>query len=317
MCANPISTVDSMTFAGEGQMDTLHMLLPRTLINVVHDTVIKTDTIVKTNIVYVKDTIYINKCGSMVLGRLSVSADKYVSFAKGNLQYQASSKTWRFAKNQYDYIGSDNSNISDTYSGWIDLFGWGTGNHPTDISTNNSDYQTFVDWGTNANGTDIPNTWRTLSADEWLHIIYTRSNADKLFGFGTINGVAGMILLPDGWITPNDIVFTPAVEKGLRDNKMEDYAWSYGEYHNCFLDNIYSAYDWQEMENAGAIFLPVAGSRYGREVIMDGIGYYLTSTGDDDNGCAYGMDFRLWIFFAYHCYSRRCGFPVRLVQDVN
>ena len=35
-----------------------------------------------------------------------------VFFSQGNLQYQASTNTWRFAENQYDYIGSDNSNIS-------------------------------------------------------------------------------------------------------------------------------------------------------------------------------------------------------------
>lgn len=64
-----------------------------------------------------------------------------VYFSKGNLQYQASTSTWRFAENQWDYVGtqnppwgdaggtvsgSDNANISETYSGWIDLFVWGT-----------------------------------------------------------------------------------------------------------------------------------------------------------------------------------------------
>ena len=63
--------------------------------------------------------------GSLV-GKFSVSANKQVYFSKGNLQYQASTNTWRFAENQTDYIGSANSNISATYDGWIDLFGWGT-----------------------------------------------------------------------------------------------------------------------------------------------------------------------------------------------
>lgn len=47
----------------------------------------------------------------------------------GNLQYQASTGIWRFAEHQYDYIGSGNENISTSYSGWIDLFGWGTGRY--------------------------------------------------------------------------------------------------------------------------------------------------------------------------------------------
>lgn len=59
-------------------------------------------------------------------GLFSVSATKKVYFSKGNLQYQASTNTWRFATNQWDRIGSGNSSISSSYSGWIDLFGWGT-----------------------------------------------------------------------------------------------------------------------------------------------------------------------------------------------
>ena len=34
-----------------------------------------------------------------------------VYFSQGNLQYQASTNTWKFADNQYDYIGGANSNI--------------------------------------------------------------------------------------------------------------------------------------------------------------------------------------------------------------
>lgn len=74
-------------------------------------------------------------------GAFSVSPNKLVYFSKGNLQYQASTNTWRFAENQWDYVGDategnvymddvkcNNSYISQTYNGWIDLFGWGTGN---------------------------------------------------------------------------------------------------------------------------------------------------------------------------------------------
>ena len=59
-------------------------------------------------------------------GKFSVSSTKKVMFSKGNLQYQANPGTWRFAENQYDVIGADNGNIASDYTGWIDLFGWGT-----------------------------------------------------------------------------------------------------------------------------------------------------------------------------------------------
>ena len=38
----------------------------------------------------------------------SVSPSKVVFFSRGNLQYQASTNTWRFAPHQYDFIGADN-----------------------------------------------------------------------------------------------------------------------------------------------------------------------------------------------------------------
>lgn len=47
---------------------------------------------------------------------------KKVYFSKGNLQYKASTNTWRFAENQYDMLGTNNAKISSSYSGWIDLF---------------------------------------------------------------------------------------------------------------------------------------------------------------------------------------------------
>lgn len=84
-------------------------------------------------------------------GLFSVGASKKVFFSQGNLQYQASTNTFRFAPLQTESIGEDNSNISSTYSGWIDLFGWGTSgyNHgatsyqPWSSSTNNSYYYAY------------------------------------------------------------------------------------------------------------------------------------------------------------------------------
>lgn len=48
-------------------------------------------------------------------GLFSVSEGRQVRFSKGNLQYQASTGTWRFAEHQYDYVGRDNEKISETY----------------------------------------------------------------------------------------------------------------------------------------------------------------------------------------------------------
>ena len=56
----------------------------------------------------------------------SVSESNKILFSSGNLQYNPSSNSWRFAENQYDFIGDDNQNISPNYTGWLDLFGWAT-----------------------------------------------------------------------------------------------------------------------------------------------------------------------------------------------
>lgn len=113
-----------------------------------------------------------------IAGRFSVSDGKQVYFAKGNLQYHIATGTWRFADYQYDYVAAD---ITDTtYTGWIDLFGWGTGNNPTNVEDANSK---FTDWGTNAIGTDVANTWRTLTLDEWLYLFqHTRWTIAKVNG---------------------------------------------------------------------------------------------------------------------------------------
>ena len=70
----------------------------------------------------------------------TVSATKKVKFSPGNLQYQASTNTWRFASHQWDLVDlgmvvengevCKNSLASETYKGWFDTFGFGnTGIH--------------------------------------------------------------------------------------------------------------------------------------------------------------------------------------------
>ena len=266
--------------------------------------------LVRDTVGYVPDT---TTPSDALTGAFSVSADKQVRFSKGNLQYQANTKTWRFAEHQYGYIGSDNANISDTYTGWIDLFGWGTGNHPTYTNTDKNDYQTFVDWGNNTIGTDDPHIWRTLSGNEWYYIFYTRANAHKLFALGTVNGIRGTILLPDGWVAPNDILFAPSTEKGLSDQN--------GFYYNFngdnYTHNTYTLSDWQKMESAGAVFLPAAGHRWGKDVYnVQNMGLYWSSITYDESN-SQNLFFNGDDLSPQTKDNRGGGFSVRLVQNVK
>ena len=73
----------------------------------------------------------------------SVSETEKVQFSAGNLQYHTGNKAWRFAPEQYDYVGDDNANIGEpTFEGWIDMFGWSAdGKYGVNTSINNDDYQ--------------------------------------------------------------------------------------------------------------------------------------------------------------------------------
>ncbi len=229
----------------------------------------------------------------------SVSSVRKVVFARGNLQYQASSDTWRFANYQYEHIGDANKNISKTYAGWIDLFGWGTGNNPTLTSDDISNYQTFVDWGINRIDGDTPNTWRTLSADEWRYILETRVNASNLCGIAYINGEPGVVLLPDDWVQPQDVTFMPGG----------------GALASYKCPNWYSTRQWQKIESAGAVFFPLTCGRIVTQITSANYGYYWSSSIGQES-YALGVTSIGSVFVEFNGATRSYGFSVRLVKDL-
>ena len=226
------------------------------------------------------------------LGPFSVSEKKTVFFSPGNLQYQPSTKTWRFAEHQWEVIGEGNNlNIPIPSASWIDLFGWGTGNNPTLISTNNDAFSTFMEWGVNAisNGGNEANMWRTLTNEEWEFLIKERPNAKALYGLGHANERFGLILLPDDWTLPAGLSFT-----GKNDT--------------------YTSDEWSVMEAAGAVFLPAAGYRHCGGVVYDvgSDGYYWSST-PYGSGYAWALLFGPGVMGMYD--NSRCNGPsVRLVR---
>lgn len=251
-------------------------------------------------------------------GVFSVSASTKVQFSQSNLQYQATTDTWRFSENQYDIIGAANEHISNSYAGWIDLFGWGTGNNPILASTSaNTGYNSFAEWGRNkiVNGGEKDGIWRTLTADEWLYLFHGRERADSLLGMGCVNGVNGVIILPDTCIAPDD--FCAASDTTL--------IWNTNGYSNengkNFTHNVYTAEQWKSMEELGAIFLPAAGYRAGNTVHNVGAyGNYWSSTPDKE-GVSYYLSFNAESLCPkcndYHHGSRYYGYTIRLVQNVR
>ena len=233
---------------------------------------------------------------SQGIGVFSVSATKQVTFSPGNLQYTQSTNTWSFAEKQYDYIGTDNvtggsvstdaiygdSKIGTALADKVDLFGWSTAatNFGVSTSTDESDYSgSFVDWGTNKIGNDAPNTWRTLTDDEWDYLRHNRTNADALCGVAQVNGVNGIILLPDCWTCPVGVTFKPGFTS-------IDKATFYAQHQTFTADQ------WAELEATGAVFLPAAG--YLRDSRVHNVQHYgnYWSDSESDGDYAYYFGFR-------------------------
>ena len=222
-----------------------------------------------------------------------------VQFSQGNLQYKAApTPTWQFATNQWDTIGIANKNIADDYEGWIDLFGWGTGANPTMHSEVQSDYATFTDWGVNAisNGGNVANAWRTLSRDEWYHIFAYRTDAAMKFGQATVVGHYGLVILPDEWVMPDGLTFTPQP--------------------NNWTTNVYDAAAWDKMATNGAVFLPYSQIRQGVKVdfLYPGSTNYWSAT-RYNNYHSWEIGFREEKIITWDVKYSFYGCCVRLVND--
>jgi hypothetical protein len=271
----------------------------------------------------------------------SVSDTSSVHFSKGNLQYTNEGThavatgdtvvgTWRFAENQYDYVGEGNANISSSYTGWIDLFSWGTSGWnsgaveymPYSTSEGLYDYQpggagendlagdyAFADWGVyNAisNGGNTPEMWRTLTFDEWCYLLFGRAgpqlngNDSARYVKAQVAEVSGLIIFPDNYSHPDNVALPTNINSTTAG----------------YISNIYSSEAWISMEEAGAIFLPAAGSRSGQSVYPAAYqqGVYTTATHGPHANDVKGFQFASTYFITGN-FHRMGGLSVRLVQD--
>lgn len=252
-----------------------------------------------------------------ICAAFSVSPTKKVYFSKGNLQYQASTNTWRFAEHQWDIIGEDNMNMSATYEGWIDLFPWGSSGYDSRIMPYTdsllTDYitgditNTNYDWGVYnpiSNGGNQAGLWRTLTFDEHKYLLRERPNASILAFQAEIYGKRGTVFLPDHWA----MLYVP----------------------NFSAVNSLLPSQWAILESHGAVFSSVTGS-IGRYWSLNN---YYWHEYNPDYECYWSSTFcktdawTLWnnqsgqTTFAYLDYQPFTpqpffnGYAVRLVQDV-
>ncbi len=230
-----------------------------------------------------------------------------VYFSTGNLQYQATTNSWRFAENQNDMIGVTNIMASDSYDGWIDLFGWGTSGSDVAPYTVTPSYSVYgdgtndiagtrYDWGVyNAVGSSMAGEWRTMTYSEWMYLLFDRPNAKSLRGLARVAGVAGLVILPDTWTLPEECEFNSAA--------------------TAYADNTYSSLQWLLMQSNGAVFLPAAGNRYNTKVKEGGVSGFYWSTTASGEYSAYSISFNEKSVSTDRSY-RIYGRSVRLVQNL-
>ena len=238
-------------------------------------------------------------------GRFTINEDgDQIVFSQGNLQYVG---TWQFAPHQWSIIGPSQIN------NYRDLFGWGTGNNPNKVSIDFTSYSTFTDWGANAisNGGDEAGVWRTLTTEEWMYLFRSRTSATTLFGFGSVNGVNGLIILPDNWETPAGASFNAGTSQGL---VWTDDNYYYEENSDHYADNTYTVDEWEILEARGAVFLPAGGERNGADPHDVGTHGFYWSASSGGTNYAYCVSFLSSKFYPYVKYYRDYGMSVRLVQ---
>lgn len=255
--------------------------------------------------------------------RFSVAPDRQVWFSQGNLQYKATTDTWRFAPYQWAFVGRDNDKAAADYDGWIDLFGWGTSGRDHgavnyqpwskihDTKSNilyhaygNPDACLYdgtgeADWGYNAisNGGNTEGLWRTLAIDEWTYLLCSRHTASGArFVMARVAGKDGLVLFPDRW-------------------KSTCYPFNAVNAFQACSSNMVSANDWTELlEPAGAVFLPMAGVR-----AMDGVHentsvYFTASVASSNAWLIVVTNAGWWVSTEGHFGD---GSSVRLVREVR
>jgi len=262
----------------------------------------------------------------------TVASGTTVKFAKGNLVYDQG--RFKMHSTQYGrcFTSSGDASSQTKVSGTFDLFGWGTagwnngnllympytlsnsssapytstygyGYGPTDGSNYKIDLTgTYAnsDWGVYQFGMDAESGWRTLTRAEWEYLFKSRSTTSGVrYAKATVNGVSGVILLPDNWST-SYYTLTSTNTQGAE-----------------YTSNTINLSDWtNSLEAKGAVFLPAAGFRAGTDVYDFGSrGLYWSSSANEDFGDrAYAVNFNGYNMNLGSSDSRYSGASVRLVR---
>ena len=295
--------------------------------------------------------------GGVLPGVFSVASGTTVKFSQGNLQYIGSATTpyWKFADNQYDYLGTTTvQNSSDTGKD-RDLFGWATSGYHTSTTTDATYDATWVHyqpWATsNSEGSvnkSINNyeygpstnniatnaswngdTWKVCdwghnailnggnTADTWR----TLTSAEWLYLFGMessgtdTSGHARYRKYFRATVNSVQGIVVLPDDIGGISNIPEESSRGTA---STFGGKTYTKAEWTTLEAAGCVFLPAAGKRKDTTVDEVGsLGVYWSSTAYGIYN-AYSLYFNSSSMLPARVYGARYfGYSVRLVRNVE
>ncbi len=289
-------------------------------------------------ITYVASYTYeqVRENGTLFKSAFKISDKQKVYFSQGNLQFNAdlgshktadnttAAGTWRFARNQYDYVG--NTLFVKDNNGWIDLFCWGTSGwdsgakeyQPWSYTDNGADFQpgadstgcltgeyANADWGVfNAisNGGDEPGVWRTLSAQEWKYLFQ-----NNYWTVGKVNGTNCFLLIPEDFTQPDNVkvqnIYINTTPDKMVELDLDDYA-----------KNDYTEDQFLALESRGVVALPYAGFQ-NHQNSGNGLGHYWSTTAGDPLS-AKAISFSLSGVGTVSDFGRNYGRSVRLAKEV-
>ena len=135
--------------------------------------------------------------------------------------------------------------------------------------------------------------------DEWSYLLNTRNTQSGIrYAKAQVNGVNGLILLPDDWSSSYYNLNSTNTNKAN------------------YSTNIITDSQWDILEQHGAVFLPAAGMRYGTNISARGPQGYYWSTSYWGSNSSYHMNFSN-SHISLGSTNRSDGNSVRLVHDAE
>ena len=129
-----------------------------------------------------------------------------------------------------------------------------------------------------------------LSDEEWWYLFVERPDAAKLFTLGKVDDANGLIILPDNWEKPEGSKLKTAEDLKIVWDKLLEMRGYYNvsSGFDGFEENKLNPNEWKDLEFAGAVFLPAAGSS---EIQVGKSGSYWSSTAAEDETIARSFSF--------------------------